>query len=79
MQAIRDEGGQAGGFSVDVTDQAGMEEAVKTVESALGPIDILVNNAGVIAPTGRDWELEPEEYSSLKSLGKVSIRMLQGR
>ncbi len=62
VKSIKDEGGQAVGFSVDVTDQAGMEEVVKTIESELGPIDILVNNAGVVTPTGRDWEIEPDDW-----------------
>ena len=62
VTAIKDEGGQAVGFSVDVTDQGGMEEAIKAIESGLGPIDILVNNAGVVYPTGRDWEIEPDDW-----------------
>ena len=62
VKAIKDEGGQAVGFSVDVTDQGGMEEVIKTIESGLGPIDILVNNAGVVSPTGRDWEIEPDDW-----------------
>lgn len=33
--------------AVDVTDQAGMTEAVKQCESQLGPIDLLINNAGI--------------------------------
>ncbi|MEM8561208.1 MAG: SDR family oxidoreductase [Pseudomonadota bacterium] len=32
---------------VDVTDQAGMTEAVNQCESLLGPIDLLINNAGI--------------------------------
>lgn len=62
VKAIKDQGGQAVGFSVDVTDQGGMEEAIKAIESGLGPIDILVNNAGVLSPTGRDWEIEPDDW-----------------
>ncbi len=62
VKAINDEGGQAVGFSVDVTDQGGMEEVIKTIESGPGPIDILVNNAGVVSPTGRDWEIEPDDW-----------------
>ena len=62
VKVIKDEGGQAAGFSVDVTDQGGMEEVVKIIEGGLGPIDILVNNAGVISPTGLDWEIEPDDW-----------------
>ncbi len=35
VKAIKDEGGQAVGFSVDVTDQGGMEEVIKTIETIL--------------------------------------------
>ncbi|KNB54021.1 SDR family oxidoreductase [Streptomyces caatingaensis] len=34
--------------SVDVTDRAAMDEAVRDAESLYGPVDLLVNNAGVM-------------------------------
>ncbi|WP_035867225.1 SDR family NAD(P)-dependent oxidoreductase [Cryptosporangium arvum] len=36
------------GIGIDVTDDAGVAEAVRTVHAELGRIDVLVNNAGVV-------------------------------
>lgn len=35
------------GYKVDVSDYAGVAEAVKQIASDVGPIDVLVNNAGI--------------------------------
>jgi 2-hydroxycyclohexanecarboxyl-CoA dehydrogenase len=43
---LRDAGGKASAYSVDITDAAAVDAAVAQVESELGPIDVLVNNAG---------------------------------
>ncbi|MFP5332711.1 MAG: SDR family NAD(P)-dependent oxidoreductase [Acidimicrobiia bacterium] len=53
---------QAIGIGCDITDRTAVDEAVESVQSALGPIDILVNNAGwdIFKPfaqtTPDDWE-----------------------
>ncbi len=60
---IRQRGGEAGGFRLDVTRTAEVEPAVRAIEAALGPIDILVNNAGItlekktVEVTDEEWEL----------------------
>jgi 3-oxoacyl-[acyl-carrier protein] reductase len=41
-------GGKAIGFTVDVTDKAGIAAMVKGVMDAYGRIDVLVNNAGIV-------------------------------
>jgi 2-hydroxycyclohexanecarboxyl-CoA dehydrogenase len=43
---IRDRGGEAQAFAVDLTRQDSVEAAVAAVEDGLGPIEVLVNNAG---------------------------------
>ncbi len=43
---IRQNGGQAISFAVDVTDQFAVEQMVKETTFQLGTVDILVNNAG---------------------------------
>lgn len=45
-QGIRDAGGQAQAFRCDITDRAGVDQAVADTIAAFGPIDTLVNNAG---------------------------------
>lgn len=44
--AIRDKGGRARAFTVDITSAESVNAAVAATEQELGPIDILVNNAG---------------------------------
>jgi NAD(P)-dependent dehydrogenase (short-subunit alcohol dehydrogenase family) len=41
-------GGVAAGFEVDITDRAGVADAVARAEREVGPVDICVNNAGWI-------------------------------
>lgn len=43
---IKEAGGSAQTFLVDLTSQASVIECVNNIESTLGPIDVLVNNAG---------------------------------
>lgn len=43
---IRDAGGKAQAFAVDLTSQESVVAAVTAAEAALGPTDVLVNNAG---------------------------------
>ena len=43
---IRQQGGQAAPFAMDLTSQESVVAAVQAAEQELGPIDILVNNAG---------------------------------
>jgi NAD(P)-dependent dehydrogenase (short-subunit alcohol dehydrogenase family) len=44
---IRDTGGTAKAFALDVADAAQLKAVVPKVEAALGPVTILVNNAGI--------------------------------
>ena len=62
VHTITDVGGRALGFPVDVTDQGSIRHIIKAIEGELGAVDILVNNAGVISPTGRDWEIAPDDW-----------------
>lgn len=43
---IREAGGKASAYAVDITDNAGVNAAVAAVEQEFGPVDVLVNNAG---------------------------------
>ncbi|MEU1546216.1 SDR family NAD(P)-dependent oxidoreductase [Nocardia sp. NPDC005745] len=48
-EEIRETGGTATGFAVDVTDRAAVEAALTTTRTAFGPVDILVTSAGLVA------------------------------
>ena len=45
--ALRARGARALGLAADVADAGALDEAVASVERALGPVDVLVNDAGV--------------------------------
>ena len=63
-------GGDALGFSVDVTDRPGFTAFLDEVERRLGPIDVLVNNAGIMPVTS----LEDEDERSIHR--QVDINLL---
>ncbi len=48
LAAYKEAGIEAKGYVCDVTDEAGVNELVKKIETEVGVIDILVNNAGII-------------------------------
>ena len=58
---IREEGGVAEAFACDVTDGAGMAEAVRLATARLGPVAILHNNVGH-AKLGDVVELDEAEW-----------------
>jgi len=59
--AIREDGGRATSFGVDVTDADGVQQAVSDWVEEVGPIGILVNNAGVPG-AGRFSDVTFEEW-----------------
>jgi 3-oxoacyl-[acyl-carrier protein] reductase len=50
VDEIRDAGGSAHGWMLDVTDAAAVDRVVGAIVDAFGSLDILVNNAGTVAP-----------------------------
>ena len=46
----------------DVSRRESVEEMVRTVENALGPIDLLAANAGISSRDERAWETDPDEW-----------------
>jgi 2-dehydro-3-deoxy-L-rhamnonate dehydrogenase (NAD+) len=47
---------------VDITDLQGLDAAVKSVESTVGPISILVNSAGVAGSNASLEDYDPDEW-----------------
>jgi NAD(P)-dependent dehydrogenase (short-subunit alcohol dehydrogenase family) len=81
-------GAQAMAVPLDVTDRAAVTAGVAAIETTLGPIDILINAAGIMAPLGRDWEVEPRQwwrtmevnvYGSFLCWNAVLPRMIERR
>ena len=51
VQAIRQAGGEATGFAVDVSRRASVDAMATAVRQAYGPVNVLVNNAGIALPS----------------------------
>ena len=61
---IEEAGGRHLVVETDVTDRASIEEMVSGVTRDLGRIDNLVNNSGIAGPSGRLWEVDPDEWTA---------------
>jgi 3-oxoacyl-[acyl-carrier protein] reductase len=48
VRDVRDAGGRADGFAVDISKGASVESAAKATIAALGPIRVIFNNAGIL-------------------------------
>lgn len=62
--AVASVGGVPMPVVTDVTDPSSIEAMVGTTLAEHGQIDVLVNNSGVGGPSGRLWEVDPEEWRS---------------
>ena len=61
-EAAKALGAAASSIAVDITDLPGLEAAVKSVESTVGPISILVNSAGIAGSNTTLENYDPEEW-----------------
>jgi NAD(P)-dependent dehydrogenase (short-subunit alcohol dehydrogenase family)/uncharacterized protein YndB with AHSA1/START domain len=62
ISLIRDAGGVADGWPLDITDARAVTMAVERVRADMGAIDLLVNNAAIAGPIGPCWESSPEDW-----------------
>lgn len=63
-EQVTDAGGEALVVETDVSSEESAAAAVRTVLGVKGRIDVLVNNSGVGGPSGRLWEVDPDEWRS---------------
>ena len=69
---IKQDGGQAAAFALDVTDRASVARAFTDAETSLGPIGIVVNNAGV--PSGTFFlDTSEEEWRAVMAVNLDGI------
>ncbi len=61
---IRQEGGEAVGFHLDLADPASIAHFAKEAEDAFGPVEVLVSNAARIMP-GSGLETSPEDFEEV--------------
>jgi len=62
-KALRDDGARALALQADITDEAGIREALGGIRSELGPIDVLVNNA-TRAQKGNLEQTDPADWAA---------------
>jgi NAD(P)-dependent dehydrogenase (short-subunit alcohol dehydrogenase family) len=63
-QEIRDDGGEATAFHLDLADPAAITRFAKEAEDAFGPVEVLVSNAARIMP-GSGLETAPEDFEEV--------------
>lgn len=51
VRRIRDEGGEAVGFTANIMDREQIAKMHAAVRRQMGPVDMLVNNAALVEPT----------------------------
>lgn len=75
---IRDAGGEAAAFPLDLTDPASIDEFSTAAEDALGPIDVLVANAGHVDPVTA-LASEPARFARGVQLNLLGNQQLAAR
>jgi NAD(P)-dependent dehydrogenase (short-subunit alcohol dehydrogenase family) len=76
--AIRAAGGQAHGFTADLSDPESVPGLVQGVEQVLGQVDILVSHAATVAPLGGVSTLDPGEILRSLAMNVASVAVLAG-
>lgn len=70
LQACKQAGAQAAGYTLDVTDRAAVEKVVADVVARFGRVDVLVNNAGIT----QDARLEKMTLEQFDTVIDVNLR-----
>lgn len=68
VKEIREAGGEAAGFVLDVADPARIRVVVDEIARSIGPLDILVNNAGIVVGASLDQPDEAYESTWARAL-----------
>ena len=72
---IRDAGGEAAAFHLDLADAASIARFAKEAEDAFGPVEVLVSNAARIM-TGSGLETTPEDFEEVLRVNVVGAQRL---
>lgn len=61
---VTEAGGEPVVIETDVTSETSIQDMVHEVTERHGRIDVLINNSGIGGPSGKLWELDPDEWRS---------------
>ncbi|GAA1521807.1 hypothetical protein GCM10009741_23680 [Kribbella lupini] len=78
VAAIRAAGGEADGFTADLSDPESVPGLVRGVEQVFGQVDILVSHAATVAPLGGVSTLDPAEILRSLAMNVASVAVLAG-
>ena len=67
-QAIRDEGGRAHFWRLDVTREADVAAVLGQVAQHFGRLDVLVNNAGIVGPNQATHEVSESDWDAVMAV-----------
>lgn len=70
VQTIRDAGGEAWAFALDITDVPACAALADTVGREIGTVDTLVNNAGILIREGIDT---PDVHQKIRKVFDVNV------
>ena len=70
---IRDRGGQARYWRVDVTDEAAVKAAIDAVAATFGGLHVLVNNAGISGSVKLTHEISEEEWDRVQAVNVKGV------
>jgi NAD(P)-dependent dehydrogenase (short-subunit alcohol dehydrogenase family) len=73
VDAIRQAGGTASAFSVDVSQKRQIDLAVMAIRQTYGPIHILVNNAGIAHPNTPLVDIDPATWKRILTINLKSV------
>ncbi len=74
-KSIRDSGGKAASFPLDISEMASLDETLAKIDSEFGRLDILVNNAGMNARQPID-EVTEENYDRIMDVNLKGLYFL---
>jgi len=75
-EAARSLGAAHVGCSVDVSDEAGVEQATDASWHAFGRVDLLVNNAGILGPVAPLWEHAPSDFRRVVEVNLIGTYLV---
>ena len=75
VRTIRESGGEATAFAVDVTDAGSVAAFVSAAERAYGSPEVLVSSAGALE-MGRVWEMDPDDFAAQLDIHLLSVQRL---
>lgn len=73
VQSIKEKGGDAAYWHLDVTDEANIKKTFKAITDKWNKIDVLVNNAGISGANAPTDEISEEEWDAVMNVNVKGV------